>query len=108
MRSVFCDHRAAERVVHADGAHVDILTNIVDTGQTARRRASEGEAVVAIAHEQVVVFKGNRPARRKTDLDAGADRAAPTGFAGGVERSAENVAVVLVMGDCGTALAVPE
>src|ERR1700759_3331001 len=84
LRSVPGDHRATEGVVHADGAHVDVLTDVVPAVED-----TEGvERHVAAAHEQMVVFERDGPARREAELDAGADRAAPTGLAGGIESDA--------------------
>jgi hypothetical protein len=40
IRSVPCHHGAAEGVVHADGAHVDVLPNVVDTAETRERRGT--------------------------------------------------------------------
>src|SRR6201999_261705 len=81
-------------------------------GDEARNEAAHrgGEGVGAVAHEQVVVFEGDRPARSEADFDTGADRAAPTGLAGGVDHEAGGgeEAVVLVVGDRSTTLDVPE
>src|ERR1700743_3906893 len=52
----------------------------------------------------MVVFERDRPARREAELDAGADRATPTGFAGAVEGDPGEKAVVPVAGHSRAAL----
>src|SRR4029077_6858234 len=79
--SISRDHRAAESVVDPHRAHVDGLLDGVDAVDGVDRR--ERHAVAA--HEQMVVFEGHRPARPKAELDAGAYRAAPPGFARGID-----------------------
>src|ERR1700722_17221856 len=69
-RSVSGDDRTAEAVVHADGAHVDVLTDIV-AARHGNGRYREGH--VGIAHEQMVVLDADGPVRCKTDFDTGSD-----------------------------------
>src|SRR6185312_8362868 len=95
-RSVSRNHRAPEGVVEANGAHVHVLVDVVDAAQAA---ANKIEGDVAAAHEQVIVFEGNRPARCEADFKTGANRATPAALAGVVEDDAEELAVVLVVCD---------
>src|SRR5947209_7836302 len=71
--SVLRNDGAAELVVQANEAHVDVLTDAI-----GRRHQREGD--VLVLQEDVVVLDANRPIRGKTILDAGADGAAPTGL----------------------------
>ena len=68
--------------------------------------------MLRVAHEQMVVFDADRPVRRKAEFEAGSDRAAPAGFAGlsrtTRRRSPVTKLDVLVVGDGGAALHVPE
>src|SRR5215475_12536833 len=66
-RLVLRDDRAAELVVQADEAHVDVLLD-------AKGVAGNGD--VLVAQEEVVVLDANRPVRRKADFQTCADRAA--------------------------------
>ena len=77
-RSVFGDDRAAEAIVHADSAQIDILA---DAQGRAYAAADRRQRDVAVVQEDVVVFEADRPVRREAELDTGADRAAPAGFA---------------------------
>src|SRR3954449_10502113 len=76
-RSGFCsvtaEARAAELVVQADEAHVDVLTDAVGRGH-------QREGDVLVLQEDVVVLDANRPVRGETVLEAGTDRATPTGL----------------------------
>src|ERR1700730_18684538 len=80
--SVARDDRTAKSVVDADRAHVDILLDGVGTPDSGERRR---ERHAAAAHEQMVVFESDRKVRRKAEYDAGADSAAPAGFARRIE-----------------------
>src|SRR6185437_7769008 len=104
-RSVSRNHRAPEGVVEANGAHVHVLVDVVDAAQAA---ANKIEGDVAAAHEQVIVFEGNRPARCEADFKTGANRATPAALAGVVEDDAEELAVVLVVCDGRAALHIPK
>jgi hypothetical protein len=96
MGLVLRDHRAAEGVVHADGANIDILADAIDGRKGAGARVG-GD--IAAAHEEMVVFEGDRPMRREADFDASAHGAAPTGFAGAVEqRDRRRVSPILCSG----------
>jgi len=55
--SVLRDDRSAEAVVDARGHHVDILTNAFAVIQRRDKRRIEGDADIAVAHEQMIVFK---------------------------------------------------
>src|SRR5689334_17704218 len=83
MSSVFRDDRAAPAVVHANGDHVDILTDALVREQRAGERTASStgdERVIAAAHEQVVVFEADRPVRREAEFGAGADDTTPAGI----------------------------
>src|SRR6516225_4583501 len=58
LRSVFRDDRAAPVIVHPNGAHIDVLTNIVAPGGQAAARRAEGD--IAVAHEQMIVLNRHR------------------------------------------------
>src|SRR5207248_2475271 len=73
-----------------------------------RRKNGRRIPVLSRAHQRLIVVERDRPARRVADFDAGADSAAPAGFARGVERHAGQETGVLVAGHGGTALHVPE
>src|SRR4051812_17225558 len=56
----------AKAIVHADRSHVHVLPDAIaacDCNGRYRKRDGFG------AHEQVIVFQRNRPARRKADFD---------------------------------------
>src|SRR5437868_1750569 len=58
----------AEAVVDADRGHVDVLLDTVSARQQDARICGEDD--VTAAHEQMVVFGRDRPARCKAELDA--------------------------------------
>src|SRR3954462_5797294 len=104
--SVLRDDRAAPAIVDSYRCHVDVLMNVVGA-----RDGNGGyrERNVAGAHEQVVVFNGIGPVRRKTDFNSGPDSTAPAGFARLIifdARCGEEGAV-FVVGDRSAALHVP-
>src|SRR5882724_6504088 len=110
LTSVFRDHRATPAVVDSRGDHIDVLTDAVDSRINADRGGKNGrEADVASAHEQMIVFNGSRPVRRKSIFKTGPDRAAPAGFTGAIKhRAADGQTLVLVVGDGGAALHIPK
>src|SRR4029077_6024098 len=101
--SVLGDDRAAELVVQADEAHVDVLTDAVGPDETR-------EGHVLVLQEAVVVPDADRPVRREAELEAGTDRATPAGLAGRAEQRARGraVDVELVADDSRAALHVGE
>src|SRR3954468_304105 len=68
------------------------------------------ERNVAGAHEQVVVFKGTGPVRRKADFNSGADTPPPAGFARLIifVAGCGEEGAVFVVGDRSAALHVPK
>src|SRR3954453_20693265 len=100
--SVTAEARAAELVVQADEAHVDILTDAI-----GRRHQREGD--VLVLQEDVVVPDANRPVRREAVLQAGTDRATPAGLIGrGQQCAAKGRDFILAADDSRTALGVNE
>src|ERR1700744_3490731 len=76
--SVASDHRATELVVQTHGEEVDILLDVLGN-------AREDESRIAGAHEEMVVFEAERPARSEGIFDADTNCRAPAGFACAVE-----------------------
>src|SRR3954451_17171476 len=100
--SVTAEARAAELVVQADEAHVDILTDAIGRGH-------QREGDVLVLQEDVVVLDANRPVRGETVLEAGTDRATPTGLiVRGQQCAAKGRDFILAAGDSRTALGVNE
>src|ERR1700733_10035101 len=112
-RAVLRDHRATERVVDAHRAHVDILLDILGTIETSK---GIDEVLAAAAHEEMVIFDRDRPARREAGFKAGPDSATPTRFAGLIEDGTDREAnrgglcdpAILIVRDGCAALHVPE
>src|SRR3954469_20531235 len=106
--SMLGDDGTAPAIVDADRRHVDVLADRISPARSAAGNAREAQH--AVAHEQVLVFGGDRPVLGKADLDAGADSSTPTRGAGLVEHRSgrRGEAVVLLACDRGAALHVPE
>src|SRR3954454_17189733 len=105
-RSGFCsvtaEARAAELVVQADEAHVDVLTDAVGRGH-------QREGDVLVLQEDVVVLDANRPVRREAVLEACTDRTTPAGLVCRREQRAANGRdFILAADDSRTALGVKE
>jgi hypothetical protein len=102
MGSVLRDHGTAKTVVHPNGSDVHVLTDIVAArGCNGRCR----EHNIGAAHEQVVVFDGSGPVRRKADFNSRAHGATPTGVARLIEDRREAVITDLNFNDLrGTAV----
>src|SRR5438045_426769 len=71
--SVPAEDRATELVVQADETHVDVLTDAIGRGH-------QREGHVLVLQEDVVVLDTHRPVRCEAVLEAGTDRATPTGL----------------------------
>src|SRR3954447_4958532 len=100
--SVTAEARAAELVVQANEAHVDVLADAIGANQACERD-------VLVLQEDVVVLDANRPVRGETVLEAGTDRATPTGLiVRGQQRPAKGRDFILAAGDSRTALGVKE
>src|SRR3954469_836553 len=111
VRSVPRDHRTAPAIVQADEAHVDVLPNPVAAEDPTRGRC---EADRAIAKEDVVVLKAQRPVRGEAELQTGPDRSTPASLPRRSQqraragRTCSSVDVVLVADDGGAALHVKQ
>src|SRR3954451_20132338 len=111
VRSVLCDGRTAPAIVQADEPHVDVLADPVGAEDRTRGRC---EADRAIAEEDVVVLKAQRPVWCEAELQTGANRATPARLARGSQQGARagrarsSVDVVPVADDGGAALHVEQ
>src|SRR4051812_10957436 len=111
VRSVPRDPRTAPAIVQADEAHVDVLPNPVAAEDPTRGRC---EADRAIAKENVVVLKAQRPVRGEAELQTGPDRTTPASLPRRSQqraragRTCSSVDVVLVANDGGAALHVEQ
>src|SRR5262249_37870902 len=59
--------------------YVHVLTDVMEE-RSAAKKWGDGQRYVPRAHEQVIVFDSNRPARGEAELDAHSGSATPTGF----------------------------
>src|ERR1700750_612650 len=95
--------KTAKAVVYPDRPDVHVLTDIV----AARHRDGRcRERNIGVTHEQVVVFDGDRPVRRKAEFYPGACHTAPPGVARLIvhDTGCGEEGGVFVVGDGGTAL----
>src|ERR1700730_13910492 len=83
MKSVTGDDRVApaKAVVEAYGDHIHVLADAIK--RTGNDGIRDGERIVRVAHEQVVVFKTDRPVRCKAVLGSDAHGRTPAGRACG-------------------------
>jgi hypothetical protein len=99
MGSVLRDDGTAKTVVHPNGSDVHVLTLRVTA------MADAGNTTLGLPHEQVVVFDGSGPVRRKADFNSRAHGATPTGVARLIEDRREAVITDLNFNDLrGTAV----
>src|SRR5580704_1792272 len=105
--SVLRGDRATEAVIHTHGSHVDVLADCV---AARHRNGGHWKRHGVVTHEEMIVFGGDRPVRRKAEFNPGPHGAAPTRFARlnehDVGRGEERA--VAVIRDRSAALHVPE
>src|SRR5205085_1921857 len=75
-RSIFGGDRSAEAIVDACGYEINVLADPVGTEEGAGRVRERDQAIL---HEEVIIFDGDGPTRRKAEFDAGANRPTPAG-----------------------------
>src|SRR5262249_46783345 len=106
-RSIRRDDWTAEGIVHANRTDIGVLTDMVSRRESAKR--SDGVDIAATG-EQVVILDAHGPVRREADFYPGAGRAAPSGFACGINKKivARDEGPIIVADDGATALKIPE
>src|SRR5580693_8527512 len=90
MKSVTGDDRVApaKAVIEAYGDHIHVLADAIN--RTSNDGVRDGERIVRVAHEQVVVFQTDRPVRCEAVLASDTHGPAPAGRASGSHTHVSN------------------